>query len=112
MLSERLAAPSRPVLSRSAPSCLACPRPRGPSMTVAPPPGAAPRGLLIDYGGVLTTDIFEAFHIFERRAGLERSAVGRLLRDSPQARSVLVALETGAASEAEFESGIGPLLGV
>jgi epoxide hydrolase-like predicted phosphatase len=73
---------------------------------------AAPRGLLVDYGGVLTTSIPEAFRAFERSEGLEHTAVIRLLSADDRAREILVALEVGAGSEEAFEAGIGELLGV
>lgn len=82
-------------------------------MTTAPTPdGAQPRGLLVDYGGVLTTNIFESFHAFERAEGLEKWTVGRLLRDDPRARPLLTELEIGAVTDAEFETGMAALLGV
>jgi epoxide hydrolase-like predicted phosphatase len=81
-------------------------------MTVVPPPERKPRGLLIDYGGVLTTSVFEAFHAFERREGLAPSTVARLLRTDPRVRGLLIGLETGSVSEARFESEFGGLLGV
>src|SRR6266567_3918703 len=81
-------------------------------MTFAPLPERAPRGLLVDYGGVLTGSVFEAFHGFERREGLERGTAARRFRSDPQARDLLVRLETGAATVEEFESGLGAVLGV
>jgi putative hydrolase of the HAD superfamily len=81
-------------------------------MTFAPPPDRVPRGLLIDYGGVLTTSVFEAFRAFERREGLERDAVARLFRADPRARELLAGLEVGSAGEAQFASGLAALLGV
>jgi epoxide hydrolase-like predicted phosphatase len=83
--------------------------------TTEPPENTRPqtplRGLLIDYGGVLTTSVFESFHAFEQREGLERSTVARLLR-GPDARPFLTGLETGTLSEAQFESGVAEVLGV
>jgi len=34
----------------------------------------APRGLLVDFDGALTTDIFASFEAFCRAGGLERNA--------------------------------------
>ncbi len=82
-------------------------------MTTAPTPDGAPRrGLLVDYGGVLTTNISESVHAFERAEGLEKWTVGRLLRDEPRARPLLKQLEVGAVTDAEFEAGMAGLLGV
>lgn len=81
-------------------------------MTFAPPSDRVPRGLLVDYGGVLTTSVFEAFHEFERGEGLEHGTVSRLFRADPSARELLIRMELGAGTEAQFESGLAALLGV
>lgn len=82
-------------------------------MTSTPPSeGQARRGLLIDFGGVLTTSIFASFAAFEQAEGLERQAVARLLRDDPRAAKLLVGLETGSAADSVFESELAALLGV
>ncbi|MBS2965715.1 HAD family phosphatase [Actinocrinis puniceicyclus] len=82
-------------------------------MTFTPPnAGRARRGLLTDYGGVLTTSVFESFHAFERAEGLERGASVRLLRDDARAGRLLAGMETGATAAAAFEAEIGAMLGV
>ncbi|HEU5353010.1 MAG TPA: HAD family phosphatase [Actinocrinis sp.] len=82
-------------------------------MTSTPPhEGRARRGLLIDFGGVLTTSVFASFAAFEQAEGLDRLAVARLLRDDPRAAKLLVGLETGSAADAVFESELAALLGV
>ncbi len=82
-------------------------------MTLATPPaGRARRGLLIDYGGVLTTDVFESFCVFEQEEGLERGATVRLLRGDERAAQLFAALETGTVTAAGFQAEIGALLGV
>lgn len=82
-------------------------------MISAPPPdGQARRGLLIDFGGVLTTSVFASFAAFEQAEGLDRLAVARLLRDDPRAAKLLVGLETGGAADAVFENELAALLGV
>jgi epoxide hydrolase-like predicted phosphatase len=80
--------------------------------SAAPPDGQPRRGLLIDFGGVLTTSVFASFAAFEQAEGLDRLAVARLLRDDPRAAKLLVALETGGAPDAVFETELGALLGV
>jgi epoxide hydrolase-like predicted phosphatase len=69
-------------------------------------------GLLVDWGGVMTTDVFTSFAAFCGDEGLEPDAVARLFRSDPTARGLLAGLETGAVPEAEFEEGLGLLLGV
>lgn len=77
-------------------------------------PTAAPRyaGLLVDWGGVMTTDVFASFAAFAEAEGLAPDAVARLFRHDATARGLLDGLETGAADPAEFERGLASLLGV
>ena len=69
------------------------------------------RGLLVDYGGVLTTDLFASFRAFCEHEGLEPETIGRRFRE-PGGRELLVALETGKIPEADFESRFAVVLGV
>ncbi len=69
-------------------------------------------GLLVDFGGVLTTSIWEAFDEFCRSEGLEEGTVRRLFRDDPEALADLRRLEKGEVSEDEFAASFGPRLGV
>jgi epoxide hydrolase-like predicted phosphatase len=69
-------------------------------------------GLLVDWGGVMTTDVFASFAAFCGEEGLALDAVALLFRTDPQARGLLAGLETGAVAEPEFEEGFGRLLGV
>ncbi|HET9172559.1 MAG TPA: HAD family phosphatase [Actinospica sp.] len=69
-------------------------------------------GLLVDWGGVMTTDVFASFEAFCVREGLPEDAVRQLFRSDLTARGLLVGLETGAVPEEEFERGIAGLLGV
>lgn len=70
------------------------------------------RGLLVDYGGVLTTDVFASFDAFCAREGLPPGTVRDLFRDDPAARTLLGGLEDGTLPDAEFEAGFAALLGV
>jgi putative hydrolase of the HAD superfamily len=72
----------------------------------------APRGLLLDFGGVLTTNIWESFDAFCRAEGLPEGAVRRVFRDDPEALADLRLLETGEISDTEFAARFGPRLGV
>jgi epoxide hydrolase-like predicted phosphatase len=71
-----------------------------------------PRGLLVDYGGVLTTDVFASFRAFCAECGIAPDAVRELFRTDPAAYGLLVGLETGTLPDAEFEARFGALLGV
>jgi epoxide hydrolase-like predicted phosphatase len=70
------------------------------------------RGLLIDWGGVLTTDLFVSFRAFCELEGLEADTVRRRFREDPACRELLIALETGAVAEEQFEPRFAELLGV
>ncbi|HZD70543.1 MAG TPA: HAD family phosphatase [Actinomycetes bacterium] len=71
-----------------------------------------PLGLLLDYGGVLTTSVLGSFESFCQREGLARSRLVDLLRCDRGAREAVVALEVGDLGEAEFEGRMAALLGV
>jgi epoxide hydrolase-like predicted phosphatase len=70
------------------------------------------RGLLVDYGGVLTTDVFASFAAFCGREGLPKGRVKALFRSDPTARALLADLEVGTLTDAEFEERFAALLGV
>lgn len=70
------------------------------------------RGLLVDYGGVLTTDLFESFRSFCELEGLQPEVVGRLFREDRACRDLLIGLETGELPEEEFEPRFARILGV
>ena len=70
------------------------------------------RGLLLDYGGVLTTNVFHSFREFCDAQGLDRDAVKRLFREEPRTLTLVRGLETGAVTRREFEEGFGELLGI
>ena len=68
--------------------------------------------LLIDFGGVLTTPVWDSFAAFCLENGLEEGAVKRLFREEPGALADLRELETGAIGEDEFERRFGRRLGL
>jgi epoxide hydrolase-like predicted phosphatase len=67
--------------------------------------------LLIDFGGVLTSDIWTSFGDFCAERGLDPAAAKQLFRENPDALAELRALETGEADLAEFERRFAELLG-
>jgi putative hydrolase of the HAD superfamily len=69
-------------------------------------------GLLIDWGGVLTSDLFAAFAAFCEAEGLDPDDLKRLFREDPEAREALVAVETGRLDETAFAVLLGQALGV
>jgi putative hydrolase of the HAD superfamily len=70
------------------------------------------KGLLVDYGGVLTTNVFDSFRDFCDARGLDRDAIKRLFRDDPRSLTLVRGLETGAVTRQEFEQDFGELLGI
>ncbi len=74
--------------------------------------GAPYKGLLVDYGGVLTTDLFDSFRAFCEVEGLEPEAIGQSFRRDPSCRELLIGLETGKLDEEDFEVRFAEILGV
>lgn len=70
------------------------------------------KGLLVDYGGVLTTNVFDSMRTFCEDEGLAPDTVRRLFRDSPDALHTVRSLETGGLTEDEFGRRLGGLLGL
>ncbi|MFZ0042409.1 MAG: HAD family phosphatase [Solirubrobacteraceae bacterium] len=70
------------------------------------------RGLLVDWGGVMTSNLFESFSAFCEQNGLSSDEVGRRFRHDPESRQLLIDLETGNLDETEFEPRFAALLGV
>jgi epoxide hydrolase-like predicted phosphatase len=69
-------------------------------------------GLLVDWGGVLTTDLFASFRSFCELEGLEPDSVAEMFRRDPGCRELLIAFETGTLPEEDFELQLAPYLGV
>jgi epoxide hydrolase-like predicted phosphatase len=70
------------------------------------------RGLLVDWGGVLTTDVFASFRAFCVAEGLAPDTVRELFRTNEEARAALAGLETGELSREAFEPRFAALVGV
>jgi putative hydrolase of the HAD superfamily len=68
------------------------------------------KGLLLDFGGVLTTNVFDSFREFCVAEGLDPDAVRTLFRSEPRALELVRGLETGALSEDDFGERFGELL--
>jgi epoxide hydrolase-like predicted phosphatase len=74
--------------------------------------GERPCGLLVDWGGVLTTNVFASFDAFCARDGIEAGVVRHAFANDPVARAALIGLELGTLPEPEFEARIAGVLGV
>ncbi|WP_445152389.1 HAD family hydrolase [Baekduia sp. Peel2402] len=66
--------------------------------------------LLIDFGGVLTTSVHEAFRAFAREISDDESLVLRLLATDAESNALLVGNENGSLTDEEFEAGFAARL--
>jgi putative hydrolase of the HAD superfamily len=65
-----------------------------------------------DFGGVLTTSVWDSFAAFCRTEGLKPGAVKELFKKDPEALADLRKLEVGEMSEDDFERVFGKRLGL
>jgi putative hydrolase of the HAD superfamily len=72
----------------------------------------ARRGLLIDWGGVLTTNLFASFQEYCVAAGLDPQTLTGRFKADHDFRELLIALEKGELDEPAFELRFAGLLGV
>ena len=70
------------------------------------------RGLLVDFGGVLTTNVFDSFREFSEREGLDPDHVKEKFRSDPDALGLLRRLEKGEVDVDEFEPAFAEAIGV
>jgi epoxide hydrolase-like predicted phosphatase len=69
-------------------------------------------GLILDFGGVVTTDFYAALSAFSAREGLDAGAFVRVLRETSEGRQALAAVECGQMAQRDYEQVIGRLLGL
>jgi epoxide hydrolase-like predicted phosphatase len=69
-------------------------------------------GLLVDFGGVLTTNVFDSFRDFCVAEGLAPEAVRDRFMTDPAAREMLGDLECGRLSEEAFEPQFAAVIGL
>ncbi len=74
--------------------------------------GTPIRGLLVDWGGVMTGNLFHSFGAFCESEGLDPQALAEAFRGNPEARELLIGFEEGRVPETDFENGLGRLLGL
>ena len=70
------------------------------------------KGLLVDFGGVLTTNVFDSFRAFCQSEGLDADAFLTLMSEDKEARRQLRRVETGDIDEDEFGVILAEKLGV
>lgn len=81
-------------------------------MTGHPGRDTRARGLLVDWGGVLTTNVFESFQAFCLDEGLRPETVRDAFMKDPLARELLADFESGRLGNADFERRFGAVLEV
>jgi putative hydrolase of the HAD superfamily len=70
------------------------------------------KGLLLDWGGVMTSNLFASFAAFCEQEGLDPQALAAAFRRNTAARELLIGFEEGKVAEDHFEAGLGDLLGL
>jgi putative hydrolase of the HAD superfamily len=68
--------------------------------------------VLLDWGGVMTTSLFDSFAAFCTGEGLDAGALRELFRNDRESRALLIDLECGSIDEAQFEPKLAVALGV
>jgi putative hydrolase of the HAD superfamily len=68
--------------------------------------------VLLDWGGVMTTSLFDSFAAFCATEGLDPAALRDLFRGDREARALLIDFECGRIEEADFEPQLAVALGV
>jgi putative hydrolase of the HAD superfamily len=74
--------------------------------------GALRSGLLIDWGGVLTSNLFDSFRDYCVRNEIDPQTLRARFSSDGAFRELLIALEKGELAEDDFERRLGPLLGL
>jgi putative hydrolase of the HAD superfamily len=70
------------------------------------------RGLLLDFGGVVTTDFFASLGVYRERLGRPHDSFRNLVTTDPTGRELYHQVERGELSQPDFEQKIAQLLGV
>src|SRR3954466_11121961 len=74
--------------------------------------GSDHTGLLLDWGGVMTTNLFAAFGTFCRTEGVEPDLLRQAFRHDDQTRDALIAFEEGRMNDDLFASHLAQALGL
>jgi epoxide hydrolase-like predicted phosphatase len=68
--------------------------------------------VLLDWGGVMTGDLFGSFRAFCAAEGLDPDGLANLFRRDRDARALLIDFECGRVEETDFEPRLATALGV
>jgi putative hydrolase of the HAD superfamily len=74
--------------------------------------GARRTALLVDWGGVLTSNLFASFHAYCLQAEIDPQMLAGRFKADPQFRELLISLEKGELDEPAFETRFAALLEV
>jgi epoxide hydrolase-like predicted phosphatase len=72
--------------------------------------GAERSALLIDWGGVLTSNLFDSFRAYCERVQIDPQTLRGRFSNDPACRELLIALEKGELQEPDFERSLAELL--
>jgi putative hydrolase of the HAD superfamily len=72
--------------------------------------GAERSALLIDWGGVLTSNLFDSFRAYCERVDLDPQTLRGRFRSDPACRELLISLEKGELAEPDFERRLAAVL--
>jgi putative hydrolase of the HAD superfamily len=75
-------------------------------------PMSLPTALILDFGGVLTTDLWESVRGCARREGLPDAALVDLLHHDPRIHGMFVQMERGEVSQNAFEVALAAAAGI
>lgn len=70
------------------------------------------RGLILDFGGVVTTSLFGELEAFCVQEGLAPDAFARALRENPEGRAAFEGVERGNVPQRDYEVTIARILGI
>ena len=68
--------------------------------------------VLLDWGGVMTGDLFGSFRAFSADEGLDPDVLANLFRHDRDARALLIDFECGRIEEVDFEPRLSAALGL
>jgi putative hydrolase of the HAD superfamily len=68
------------------------------------------KGLLLDFGGVITSDFFGSIDDYCQRLGLPRGRFREVVTTNPTGRALYHQIERGEISQSTFEHGLAALL--
>jgi putative hydrolase of the HAD superfamily len=71
-----------------------------------------PTALILDFGGVMTTDLWESIRACSRREGLHPDALLDLLHHDTEVHQLYIGMERGDVSQADFEVRLAAAAGL